>query len=1082
MKKIISAIITLAMLLSMASGILVNAAEEFILYDSFEAGTSNWIYYDKATKSNTKTVLGKASDGKMSLYLNDESTSNTVGLQSQIIKIDGGKSYTVSVDIYHQKGYAVTMQYNFVDGTGKKLSGVSISTQTMEKWEPLSVAQLAPTAAYGIVLIIAGTAAGTGTSYFDNVKVKESKVDSSGVAIDAPSEIDTTGNLAFSETFEDDSNTFKASDTKAPNCWVITEDQASGGKNSLYFTDYLDTLMVGIGSPWIPISEMRKYRMSADIFAIEGRTQMQVRVYDTDRVEIYRKTGYSETGTKRWATFNIDVNGYPGAGYVKIFFCGEKAPMPSSYIDNVKLTDIGSLGTVDVKSKALNEDLNYRLSLAKPGDVIEVEDGVYQHIDLTIPTSGTAEQPITLKAKNPGKVIFKGLSGLEVSGSHIIIEGLTWENAVKVPDIMTFTSASSYCHLKDCAIIDSYAEDYASDQRWVGMGGNYHKVTGCYFRGKHSKGLMLELGISTKLEEPGRYLVENCYFGDFKFGTVNGLEVIRTGLSSSWEVYGNSIIRNNFFEKCDGEVEIISTKCSGNKIYNNTFYNSKGAVYSRHGNDNEYTGNLFVGGDDAVGRGTGIQVYGDNHVVKNNYFYNLAMESEAIFLPYGNGHANWVGFLQPLRNVDISNNTFVNCDANIVVDEPVPLEKSSEKQHHDVPPEATIKDNAFISYKGVFPVVQKNSTAPDGVKFVNNVASRKEISNDEGVAEGVTQVDFDYEIKDGYLIPANGLGADIEEIKKAPKNPFDVIPDWIKKEFYDSGKYTFEIVEGDPFNTDFDVADLFPAKDGGIDVIVNGYNIEFDVEPQLINSRTMVPMRAIFEEFDADVSWDEATATATAVTEFKTITITENSDIAYVNSTPFKLDSPAVIINGRFLVPLRFISESFGADVQWYDDITTVKIAYIPPIGNIYNREFKPQVPIENALTVYSAIQSGGDGTTRTIKDVFNGGFTDKWPFKELADGTPGYGIFDLGSVKTIDKMMISFGSGDARVYKFSIYVSDDGVNYTLAKENLSNSGVSLGLETFEMGGVKGRYVKYVGYGSNVNTWNNISELFIIGK
>ena len=824
---------------------------------------------------------------------------------------------------------------------------------------------------------------------------------------------------------------------------------------------------------------MKKYQLITDIYAEEGRTQIQVRLYDVNRVELYRRTQYTEVGTKRWVSYKVDINAYPGAGYIKVIYAGEKAPKPRSYIDNIRLVETGSSGEVDAVSEELKKTIKSKLETAKPGDVIEIPDGTYHHINLDISDGGTDRLPVTLKAKNPGKVILKGFSGIKVTASNIVIEGIIFENSVSVPDIITFSKETKNCHLKDCAFIDCYSEDYSTEQRWVGLGGSDHTITGCYFRGKYSKGLMLELGIST-IGEPGNYLVENCYFGDFKFGGANGLEVIRTGLSDRWDTYGNSIIRNNFFEKCDGEVEILSIKCSGNQIYNNTFYNSKGAAWSRHGNDNSFTGNLFIGGEKSGERDVGIQLYGDNHIVKDNYFYNLPLDSSAIVLKDGNGSPNWVGFLGPVINANITNNTIVNCDIGIKLGDHSP--NSVEKQNADVPPQATISNNAIISYKGTNPQLLKGTPVLENIKYSNNSVYGKEINFDGELSDGVNFAPIDYKVEDGYVIPANGQGANIEEIKKTPKSPFDVIPSWMKKEFYDSGKYTFDIVEGDPFNTDFNVETLFPKAENGINVTINGMLKEFDVAPQLINDRTMVPMRAIFEEFEAEVAWDEATASATASTEHTTIKITENSDIAYVNGKEVKLDSPAVIIDGRFLVPLRFISESFGADVAWFDDITTAKITYIPPVGNIFKKEFKPQVPIENALTVYTAIQSGNDGTSRTIENVFNGGFTDKWPFKPLDDGTPGYGIFDLGSIKTIDNITLSFEQGNVRVYKFSIYVSDDGVNYKLVKDNLSNSGLTTGLETFDLGGVKGRYLKYVGHGSNVNSWNNIIELFIIGK
>ncbi len=111
-----------------------------------------------------------------------------------------------------------------------------------------------------------------------------------------------------------------------------------------------------------------------------------------------------------------------------------------------------------------------------------------------------------------------------------------------------------------------------------------------------------------------------------------------------------------------------------------------------------------------------------------------------------------------------------------------------------------------------------------------------------------------------------------------------------------------------------------------IGVSVNGKKLCFDVQPTLINSRTLVPMRAIFEALGASVSWDNSTDTATGVLGNTTVSLTINSNIMYKNGAPTELDAPAAIINDRTLVPVRAISEAFGANVEWNDNTKQVII------------------------------------------------------------------------------------------------------------------------------------------------------------
>lgn len=114
-------------------------------------------------------------------------------------------------------------------------------------------------------------------------------------------------------------------------------------------------------------------------------------------------------------------------------------------------------------------------------------------------------------------------------------------------------------------------------------------------------------------------------------------------------------------------------------------------------------------------------------------------------------------------------------------------------------------------------------------------------------------------------------------------------------------------------------------------VYVDGEKIEFDVLPQLVNERTMVPMRFIFEKLGAVVSFDEETETVTAFhtneDEETTIVILQiGNSLAFTNSTQIELDAPPVLVDSRTLVPIRFVSESLGYSVDWEEDSKSVII------------------------------------------------------------------------------------------------------------------------------------------------------------
>lgn len=123
----------------------------------------------------------------------------------------------------------------------------------------------------------------------------------------------------------------------------------------------------------------------------------------------------------------------------------------------------------------------------------------------------------------------------------------------------------------------------------------------------------------------------------------------------------------------------------------------------------------------------------------------------------------------------------------------------------------------------------------------------------------------------------------------------------------------------------------YPEDASGIALMVNDSLLTLDVSPKIVDGRTLVPVRGIFEQLNAQVQWDQASQTATMTKGDTTVQVTIGSKTAYVNGTATQLDVPAQLSattgNARTLVPVRFISESLGALVGWNADTQTVVIA-----------------------------------------------------------------------------------------------------------------------------------------------------------
>lgn len=125
-----------------------------------------------------------------------------------------------------------------------------------------------------------------------------------------------------------------------------------------------------------------------------------------------------------------------------------------------------------------------------------------------------------------------------------------------------------------------------------------------------------------------------------------------------------------------------------------------------------------------------------------------------------------------------------------------------------------------------------------------------------------------------------------------------------------------------------------------ISVTFDGKALFFDEQPKLIDGSVMVPMRKIFEEVGADISWDAETKTVTAVKNAQYVTFTADSTnmelgvckdgkntgehLYYADNT---LTSAPVIVNGSMLVPARAVSEAFYYDVNWDSGKKCVEIS-----------------------------------------------------------------------------------------------------------------------------------------------------------
>ena len=244
----------------------------------------------------------------------------------------------------------------------------------------------------------------------------------------------------------------------------------------------------------------------------------------------------------------------------------------------------------------------------EPGDVVLLPDATWENQTLTFRGKGTAEKPITLKATNPGKFVLTGKSSLTVDGEWLVVEGVILKNAgIEGADGIALKGSN---HRLTASVVDGSTHKFA-----VHLFGNRHRVDHCYIANKTSDDPTLQIEVDAK--EPNYHRIDHNHFGYRAPLGRNGGETIRVGYSFQSMSNSRTTVEQNLFERCDGEIEIISSKSGENTYRGNTFRECDGMLTLRHGDRNVVDGNFFFGGRKP--NSGGIRIIGEDHVVTNNY-------------------------------------------------------------------------------------------------------------------------------------------------------------------------------------------------------------------------------------------------------------------------------------------------------------------------------------------------------------------------------------------------------------------------------------------------------------------------------
>lgn len=380
---------------------------------------------------------------------------------------------------------------------------------------------------------------------------------------------------------------------------------------------------------------------------------------------------------------------------------------------------------------ANQEELKAAINNAVAGDEIILANGVWKDIQIKFFGKGTQEAPIVLRAETSGKVSIEGVSDIKIGGTYLEVRGLYFKNGyTPSKTVIDFhidsSSIANHCKVSDCVIEDFTQLNRNRDDHWVEFWGRHNQLDQCYIAGKSNQGPTIIVILEGNEQINNYHQIVNNHFGPRpRKGGPHG-ETIQLGDSGTSMSPSYSTVANNLFERCDGEVEIISNKSNNNSFRNNIFYKCEGSLVLRHGNYCIIDGNSFIGDDKSEFMG-GIRVINTGHWITNNYFYKIKGKEFRSALAVMNGvPKSPQNRYNQVTDVVIAYNTFVDCitpwqfsvGANMDKKQVLPLQEIRSAR-----PERTIVANNII-YNQIpndFPI--KAYDKVDGVAFKNNFSN-----------------------------------------------------------------------------------------------------------------------------------------------------------------------------------------------------------------------------------------------------------------------------------------------------------------------------------------------------------------------
>lgn len=407
------------------------------------------------------------------------------------------------------------------------------------------------------------------------------------------------------------------------------------------------------------------------------------------------------------------------------------------------------------------EELNTAIENSKAGDHIVLANGVWKDVEIKFRGQGTLKNPIILSAETAGKVSIEGESYLKLGGQYLMVEGLYFKNGhspsrAVIDFRINEEEIANNCIVTNCVIEDFNKLKRDNSDLWVNFWGRHNQLKNCYIAGKTNRGPTVRVNLGGIESINNYHQIVNNHFGPRPVKGGPSGETIQLGNSSTSMAPSYTMVANNLFEECNGEVEVISSKTNFNEFRNNVFYKSEGSLVTRHGNYCTIDGNYFIGDSKNENIG-GIRIINTGHWVTNNYFLNLKGKSFRSPLAVMNGiPKSPQNRYNQVTDVVVAYNTYVNCDSpwqfgvgtNIAQVDVLPKSEIRSAR----PIRTIVANNVIYNDKANQTIVVEHDKT-DGVTFKNNIIDNQRMLTKD-YEGGIALVSLELKkISDNIVIP-----------------------------------------------------------------------------------------------------------------------------------------------------------------------------------------------------------------------------------------------------------------------------------------------------------------------------------------